>query len=166
MYLKAYVQNLVKMAQWFLRKASSNFHKKSLGQSQEMTLTLKTHIPSLSTFRSQAAIVSVNHFPTGKPKLQNLTLPYINQSKPRVIIWANSNYDGQESQMLHTTFRGNRSAGSGEEDFWMDFTIYGHGGNLGHVTSIMVINILSFYLTDNIQNLIKNGPVVSAKNKF
>ena len=35
--------------------------------------------------------------------------------------------------MLHTKFRGNRPAGSGEEDF----TIYGHGGHLGHVTSIM-----------------------------
>ena len=35
--------------------------------------------------------------------------------------------------MLHTKFRGNRPAGSGEEDF----TIYGHGGHLGHATSIM-----------------------------
>ena len=26
MYLKAYIQNVVKMAQWFLRKASFNFH--------------------------------------------------------------------------------------------------------------------------------------------
>ena len=39
--------------------------------------------------------------------------------------------------MLHTKFRGNRPAGSGEEDFLRDFTIYGHGGHLGHVTSIM-----------------------------
>ena len=39
--------------------------------------------------------------------------------------------------MLHTKFRGNRPAGSGEEDFWWVFTIYGHGGHLGHVTSIM-----------------------------
>ena len=38
--------------------------------------------------------------------------------------------------MLHTKFRGNRSAGS-EEDFLRVFTIYGHGGHLGHVTSIM-----------------------------
>ena len=38
--------------------------------------------------------------------------------------------------MLHTKFRGNRSAGSREEDFWRGFTstIYGHGGHLGHVT--------------------------------
>ena len=34
--------------------------------------------------------------------------------------------------MLHTKFRGNRPAGSGEEDFWVVFTIYGHGGHLGH----------------------------------
>ena len=39
--------------------------------------------------------------------------------------------------MLHTKFRGNQPAGSGEEDFLRVFTIYGHGGHLGHVTSIM-----------------------------
>ena len=36
--------------------------------------------------------------------------------------------------MLHTKFRGNRPAGSGEEDFLRVFTIYGRGGHLGHVT--------------------------------
>ena len=39
--------------------------------------------------------------------------------------------------MLHTKFRGNRPAKSGEEDFQRVFTIYGNGGHLGHVTSIM-----------------------------
>ena len=38
--------------------------------------------------------------------------------------------------MLHTKFRGNRPAGSGE-DYWRVFTIYGRGCHLGHVTSIM-----------------------------
>ena len=38
--------------------------------------------------------------------------------------------------MLHTKFRGNRPAGSGE-DFLKVFTMCGHGGNLGHGTSIM-----------------------------
>ena len=38
--------------------------------------------------------------------------------------------------MLHTKFRGNRLAGS-REDFLRVFTIYGRGGHLGHVTSIM-----------------------------
>ena len=39
--------------------------------------------------------------------------------------------------MLHTKFRVNRPAGSGEEDFLMVFTIYGRGSHLCHVTSIM-----------------------------
>ena len=38
--------------------------------------------------------------------------------------------------MLHTKFRGNQPAGSREEDRWI-FTIYGRGGHLGLVTSIM-----------------------------
>ena len=41
--------------------------------------------------------------------------------------------------MLHTKFRENRAAGSGE-DFRRVFTIYGHGGHLGHVTRVMLIN--------------------------
>ena len=39
--------------------------------------------------------------------------------------------------MLPTKFHEKWPAGSGEEDFWRVFTIYGHGGHLGHVTSIM-----------------------------
>ena len=38
--------------------------------------------------------------------------------------------------MLHTKFRGNRPAGSGEEDFFKVFTIYRHDGHLGHVTQM------------------------------
>ena len=38
--------------------------------------------------------------------------------------------------MLHTKFGENPPAGSGE-DFGRVFTIYGHGGHLGHVTTIM-----------------------------
>ena len=40
--------------------------------------------------------------------------------------------------MLHTKFRENRRAGSGEEDFSRVFTIYmyGRGGHLGHVTQM------------------------------
>ena len=41
--------------------------------------------------------------------------------------------------MLHTKFRGNRPAGSGE-DLFKVFTIYRHGGHLGHVTSILLTN--------------------------
>ena len=39
--------------------------------------------------------------------------------------------------MLHTKFRGNRPACSGEV-FFRVFSMYGHGGQLGHVTSIML----------------------------
>ena len=39
--------------------------------------------------------------------------------------------------MLHTKFHGNRPARFEEEDLKRVFTIYGHGGHLGHVTSIM-----------------------------
>ena len=38
--------------------------------------------------------------------------------------------------MLYTKFRGNLPPCSGE-DFLRVFTIYGRGGHLGHVTSIM-----------------------------
>ena len=48
--------------------------------------------------------------------------------------------------MLHTKFRGNWLAGSEEEDFLRVFTIYiyiyiyGRGGHLGQVTSIMSLD--------------------------
>ena len=48
--------------------------------------------------------------------------------------------------MLHTKFRGNRSTGPGEYDFLKGFTIYGHGGLLGHVTQHRV-NEVSFSCT-------------------
>ena len=42
--------------------------------------------------------------------------------------------------MLHAKFRGNQFIGTGEEDVKGFFTIYGHGGHLGHATSIILIN--------------------------
>ena len=44
--------------------------------------------------------------------------------------------------MLHTKFRGNRPAGSGEEDFLRVFIIYGHGGHLGYVTRVLSFPLL------------------------
>ena len=44
--------------------------------------------------------------------------------------------------MLHTKFRGNRPAGSGE-DFLRVFSIYGRGGHLGHVTQMPRIKFRS-----------------------
>ena len=45
--------------------------------------------------------------------------------------------------MLHTKFRENRPAGSG--DFLCVFTIYGHGGHLGHVTQMLQTKYRSPY---------------------
>ena len=63
------------------------------------------------------------------------------QGQPRVIIW--TNYDGEESPMLHTKFRRKRSTGSG--DFWRVFSIYGSGGHLGHVTQMPWTNFRSHF---------------------
>ena len=45
--------------------------------------------------------------------------------------------------MLHTKAQGRWSFGSGEEDFWRVFTIYGRGGHLGHVTPMPWTNFRS-----------------------
>ena len=68
--------------------------------------------------------------------------------------------------MLHTKFRGNWPAGSGEEDFLRVFTIYGRGGHLGHVTSIVSSDFLALYLKAFIQNMVQIGTVVSEKIWF
>ena len=47
--------------------------------------------------------------------------------------------------------------------FKRDFTIYGLGGHLGHVTNNMSSNFHFLYLKAFIQNLIQNGTVVSEK---
>ena len=65
--------------------------------------------------------------------------------------------------MLHTKFGGNQPAGSREEDIWLVFTIYGHGGHLGHVTSIVSTNY-NFYGSKSLHTQFgKNGSVVSEK---
>ena len=63
----------------------------------------------LPAFRSQAAILSVKS--TGFTlHIENTK---IGQGQPRVTIW--TNYDGLESQMLHTKFHRNQSTRSGED---------------------------------------------------
>ena len=54
--------------------------------------------------------------------------------------------------MLHTKFQGHWSIASGEEDCFKVFTIYGHGGHVGHVTLLICINFhshspLSFHMS-------------------
>ena len=45
--------------------------------------------------------------------------------------------------MLHTKFQGHRSIGSGEQDLFKVFTIYGHDSHVGHVTQLICVNIYS-----------------------
>ena len=47
--------------------------------------------------------------------------------------------------MLQAKFQNHRSSGSGEEDFFKVFTIYWHGGHLGHVTWTIYINFRSLF---------------------
>ena len=44
--------------------------------------------------------------------------------------------------MLHTKFQGHGSIGSGEEDFFKVFTIYGHGSHVGHVGHLYKFSFL------------------------
>ena len=47
------------------------------------------------------------------------------------------------------------------------FSIYGHGGHLGHVTSIMSSDFqISLYLKAFMKNLVQIGKVVSEKIRF
>ena len=46
------------------------------------------------------------------------------------------------------------------------FTIYGHGGHLGHVTSILLTNFHFLYPKAFIQILVQNGTVVCEKIWF
>ena len=46
--------------------------------------------------------------------------------------------------MLHTKFHGHGSTGSGEEDFFKVFNIYGHGSHVDHVTQLICINFHSY----------------------
>ena len=58
--------------------------------------------------------------------------PKIGQGQLRVII--NINFEELEYILLHAKFHDHRTPGSVGEDFLKVFTIYGHGGHLGHVT--------------------------------
>ena len=48
--------------------------------------------------------------------------------------------------MLHTKFRQNRPTDSWKEEFLSVYIIYGHGSHLGHVTNIMFVNFINFFV--------------------
>ena len=60
--------------------------------------------------------------------------------------------------MLHTKFQGHQLIGSGEEDSFKVFTIYGHGGHVGYVTQLICINFhshspISFHMSFDSKSL-------------
>ena len=65
--------------------------------------------------------------------------------------------------MLHTKPQGHWPFGSGEEDFW---TIYGRGGQLGHVTQTLQTNFVPLTHGGSTWNLASIGPAVLEKKIF
>ena len=47
--------------------------------------------------------------------------------------------------MLHAKFQEHRPTGSGEDDLFKVFTIFGHGGHLVHVICTIYINFFSHF---------------------
>ena len=60
--------------------------------------------------------------------------------------------------MLHTKFQGHWSIGSGEDDFFKVFIIYGHGGHVDHVTKLIFINFHSHALSSFHMNFGSKSP--------
>ena len=87
----------------------------------------------------------------------------IGQGQPRVIIWTNMVV--LEHPMLHNKFQDHQTFGSGE-DFFKVFTIYRHGGHLGHVTLTIWTNFRSLSQGGFIWNLASIGLVVSEEKMF
>ena len=63
--------------------------------------------------------------------------------------------------MLHAKFQDLRTYGPGEEFFLKIFTIYGHDVHLGHVTSIMSLNLCDL---DNLYKLLFSLPKEAPHN--
>ena len=140
LYLKAFIKKLVQIGKAVSEKILFEFlYVLDLGPRSRNDLDLQYSHTFIYSIRWLLQLVSekihsFHFFPQKSLSYQIWPCRKIGQGHSRVIIW--TNYDGLESPMLHTRFRRNRPAGSGE-DFWRVFTTYGPGDHLGHVTSIM-----------------------------
>ena len=65
----------------------------------------------------------------------------IDHGHSRVIIY--TYFNGPESPVPHAKFHDNQPSGYGEEDLLKNFTIYGHGSHLSHVTWAVWTNFCS-----------------------
>ena len=68
--------------------------------------------------------------------------------------------------MLHTKPKGQWPFGSGEEDFWRVFIIYGPGSHLGHVTQTREQTFVPLSQWGSIWNLALIGQAVLEKKIF
>ena len=100
---------------------------------------IQVHVPIKLTASTNFDIIDYNSFwnihyftffPYKSIRNQIWSCRKTGQGQFRVIIWAN--LVALEHPMLHTKFQGHWLIGCREEDFKV-FTIYGHGGHLGHM---------------------------------
>ena len=91
-------------------------------------------------FNSFYKIYLLSIFPYKGIREQSWSCCEAGQGQHMIIIW--TNFKGPMSLMLYTKFKGHRLVGFGK-DFWRVFTIYGHGGHLGHMTRIIWTNFHS-----------------------
>ena len=75
-------------------------------------------------------------------------------------------YNGLGSAVLHTNVHGNWSTGSKVEDFYGFLPYMGKEAIWSCDQHYIDFFFISLYLKAYIQNLVKNGLVVSEKNKF
>ena len=68
--------------------------------------------------------------------------------------------------MLYTKISMKSANRSWKEDFYKYLYVYENGSHLGHVTSIILVNFISLYPQNYIQNLVENAPVVSEKSEI
>ena len=88
-------------------------------------------------FATLTSVKKVQNLQHENLPIQDINFPTKNSKSPDLgsRMYHMYAYDGLETPMLHTKFRENQPAGSGEEDIRsFFFTIYGRGGHLGHMT--------------------------------
>ena len=101
--------------------------------------------PATKTKKSFQCILKIQFFCENKNRGQRSCIAHVSAEdmlkSPMVIIW--TNLVVFKHPMPHTKFQGHRPFGSGEEDFFKVSTIYGHDGNLSHVTRTVWTNFRS-----------------------
>ena len=99
-----------------------------------------------------------------KDKVAKFDLAKIGQGQPRVIIL--TNYNWQQSQMIHTKFVEIVSLGPGKKSFKGFYHTWTWRPSWSCDQHYVINLFISMYFKAYLQNLVKNNPLVSEKNKF